>query len=128
MTMGVNQNWSSSVCWDKHTVFVRTSSSIKSSLMMSQSYFTINVAHVHEQNNVSNTSNSIVILVSASVQEILELHDYKLTCKLKLNILTSSSVRLLNLSQKYTGFLLIIILNFLKFCANISFVVNDGSI
>ena len=34
-------------------VFVRTSGSIKLSSMMSQSYFTINVAHVHEKNYVS---------------------------------------------------------------------------
>ena len=61
---------------------------------------------------------------STLVQEIcfLELH---IMFKLKLNILTSSSVTLLNV---YTGCLLIIVLTFAKFCANISFVVNEGNI
>ena len=63
---------------DKHTVFVRTSGSIKLSSIMSQSYLTINAE---------------TDLLWFRRYVFLELH---IMCKLKLNILTSSSVTLLN--------------------------------
>ena len=82
-----------------NTVFVRTSGSIKLSSMMSQSYFTIKVAHVHEK----------ITLVSTLVQEIwfkLELHTC-IMCKAEhLNFQFSHVTKFISL---------IIVLNFVKF-------------
>ena len=99
-------------------VFVTTSSPIKLSSMMSQSYFTIKVAHVHEN----------ITLVSTLVQEIRFFRTtYNVQIKAEhLNFQFSHVTKFITKVIHWMSF--IIVINFLKICANISFVVNEGSI
>ena len=87
---------------------------------MLQSYFTIKVAHGHEK----------ITLVSTLVQDIWF---FRTTCTYNvqikaehLNFQFSHVTKFIMKVIHWMSF--IIVLNFVKFCANIFFVVNEGSI